>query len=185
VESALNEASGRIRLVLDPLGCERWGRTVEDQCSYSPPPEYGIRTLAGYEIRQAEEVVLPLVAASHYAELPEDAGLAAARECLGCLDGSDGGEISPDYWLVSEGRGFALSWVEGEIGFLSLLGVVSDQRRTGMGEALVRSAMALFAQRGSTRMEVSVNPRQPGSMAFYRSLGFTVAECHEYECCSC
>jgi len=185
VESALSEASGRIRLVLDPLGCERWDRTIEDQRSYSPPSEYGIRTLAGYEMRQAEEEVLPLVAASHYGELPEDAGLAAARECLGCLDGSGGGEVSPDYWLVAQGRGFALSWVEGGIGFLSLLGVVSDQRRSGIGEALVRSAMGLFAQRGCTRMEVSVNPRQPGSMAFYRSLGFTAAECHEHECCSC
>jgi biotin carboxylase/GNAT superfamily N-acetyltransferase len=185
VEAALSQAAGLLELDLAPLSCETWTRSIEDHVSYQAPPEHGIRRLAGLPLAEAEAVVLPLIAATDFGEYPEREGLARARECLDWLLEGSRGETSPDVWLVAEGRGIALGSARGETCYVSCLGVVSSHRKSGLGSALVRSIMALFAGRGCTRMEILVEPTQPGSTTLFRKLGFGPESQDESCCCSC
>ncbi|HEX3554025.1 MAG TPA: GNAT family N-acetyltransferase [Thermoanaerobaculia bacterium] len=185
VERALSEAADRVDFVVEPLACETWLRDVTDQRSYRPPAELGIRTLEGCDLQRAEELVVPLVAATYFAEFPETLGRVKAVHCLRWFEDGHRGDTSPSAWFVSEGRGVALGSARGDTCYVSLLGVVPEQRKSGLGEALVRSVMALFAGKGCIRMEIVVEPRQRGNMAFFRRLGFNLATCDDHQCCSC
>lgn len=185
VETSLTEASARIGLEVDPLTCEVFLRSVGDQLSYRPSAELGIRTLDGYDLEQAEELVVPLVAAAHFPELPEALGREKALGCVRWFEEGHRGETDPSTWFVSGGRGVALGSARGETCYISLLCVVPGQRKSGLGEALMRSAMAHYAANGCSHMEVVVEPRQPGNRAFFHKLGFNPARCDDHDCCSC
>lgn len=186
VEGSLSRAAEQIEFGLTPLECETWTRTIGRDASYRAPAEQHVRSLADSPNGEVNEIVLPLVARTQFGELPEALAAENARSCLHCLAGEHQGATAADLWLVAEDRGIALGSVrDGGVGYLSMLGVLPESRRTGLGETLVRSLMAAFAERGCDRLETLVDPRQPSSVALYQKLGFEPASREECMCCEC
>jgi len=185
VADALAAASAEIELELEPLVCERWVRALDDQATYLPLPEQGIRTLEDLSQEDARAIVVPLVAATHFGELPPAIARAKATDCVRWLEAGNKGETSPALWLVAEGRGVALGSFSGERSYISCLGVSPDSQGVGLGEALVRSLMALFARRGCNLMEEQADPRHTAGMGLFQRLGFVLEGADGQDCCSC
>jgi biotin carboxylase len=185
VADALARANAQIELELEPLTCERWVRDIDDQAGYQAPPEHGIRALEGLSLERAHAVVVPLVAATHFAEFPGALATAKADACVRWLEEGNKGETSPALWLVSEGRGVALGSYNGERCFISCLGVLPGNQGAGLGESLVRSLMALCVQRGCSVMEEQADPRHTAGMRLFERLGFVRDGADEQNCCSC
>jgi biotin carboxylase/GNAT superfamily N-acetyltransferase len=184
VEEALSNAAGLIEMDLQPIECEYWSRNLEDQGSYQPPLDLNIRTLSDYDIEQARNAVLPAVASANFGELPLKLSLEEAEKCIRWLEESNKGDTSPSLWVVAEG-GAALGSFSGETCYVSCLSVIPEHRHTGLGTALMRTLMSIFARQGRTRMEVIVDPREPGSSGLFRRLGFTMEVPGEQTCCAC
>jgi biotin carboxylase len=163
VQDALVKASSQIDFDLEPLNCIRWTRDIDDHRSYEPSTRHCITSLAAHDLEAARDIVIPIIAAAHFVELPHALALEEARHCVHWLEGGIRGETSPAFWLVAEDRGVALGSSRGETAYVSCLGVVPGALRSGLGEALVRSIMALFAQRGCKHLEVLLDPRSPAS----------------------
>lgn len=185
VEEALNKAAELIEMDLQPLGCECWARQIDDQASYQAPASHNIRTLRDEGIEEARLAVLPLVGAANFGELPTHLSLAEADKCIRWLEEGNKGETSPSLWLIAEGRGAALGSVCGEVCYVSCLSVIPDQRHTGLGTALMRTLMSMFAEQGCKKMEVLVDPREAGSSGLFRRLGFTMEVPGGQSCCTC
>jgi GNAT superfamily N-acetyltransferase len=65
-------------------------------------------------------------------------------------------------------------FTEKQVGILSDLAVREGQRGTGVGGALVESALEWFRGRGITRVELRTSARNGPSIDFYRKHGFRV-----------
>jgi len=185
VNEALSKAAQLVKLELQPLGCECWARKVDDQASYVPPTSHSIRALGDKNFDEARLAVLPLVGAANFGELPPQLSLVEADRCIRWLEEGNKGETSTSFWLIAEGRGAALGSVSGETCYVSCLSVVPDQRHTGLGTALMRTLMSMFAQQGCKKMEVLVDPREAGSSGLFRRLGFTMEVPGGQACCTC
>ncbi|MGH9970559.1 MAG: GNAT family N-acetyltransferase [Pyrinomonadaceae bacterium] len=184
VEEALQAAAGMIEMDLQPIECECWAREIEDQLSYQPPPEHHIRTLGDLDTNEARKAVLPIVASANFGELPPQLSLDEAEKCIRWLEECNKGETSPSLWLIADG-GAALGSVCDDTCYVSCLSVIPEHRHTGLGTALMRTLMSIFARQGQTRMEVIVDPREPGSSGLFRRLGFTMEVPGEQTCCAC
>lgn len=57
---------------------------------------------------------------------------------------------------------------------ITALVVRADQRRHGVGAALVETIAGVARQRGCFRIELTTRPDRPEALPFYTSLGFTV-----------
>lgn len=185
VEEAFGTASGHIDLDLEPVGCEVLTCPISRQASYRPPEELGIRSLAGVGLGRAEQEVVPLVASTHFRELPEAEGAEKALGCVRWLEAGNRGQTAPEAWFVAPRRGVALGSSRDGTAYVSLVGVIPESRRTGLASALVQSVMGYFAQRGCERMEVAVEADRPGGSGLFTSLGFAREECAADVCCSC
>ena len=85
-------------------------------------------------------------------------------------------------FLVAETRGrvvgacslvFSLStWSAGEVCELQDVVVTADERRAGVGRALLQAATALARSRGCLRLFLQAETANLGAHAFYRSQGF-------------
>lgn len=184
VEEALTAAAGLIEMDLQPIECECWSREIGDQRSYQPPAEHNIRTLGDYQTDEARKAVLPIVASANFGELPPQLSLDEAGKCIRWLEDCNKGETSTAFWLIAEG-GAALGSVCDDTCYVSCLSVIPEFRHTGLGTALMRTLMSIFARRGQTSMEVIVDPREPGSSGLFRHLGFTMEVPGERTCCAC
>jgi GNAT superfamily N-acetyltransferase len=186
VEQALTTAGSLIQLDLAPLECEHWIYEIGGPCSCGPlSHEHGIRTLEGSTLEEAQETVLPIIARSMFTELPLDLALAEARYCVRWLLGGSRGETSPALWVVAGDDGVALGSLAGETCYASCLGVVPGRRRSGLGEALVRSILVLGARHGCLQMRAETDPRQPSSGKLFRHLGFRPEVSIPRACCAC
>jgi ribosomal protein S18 acetylase RimI-like enzyme len=77
-------------------------------------------------------------------------------------------------WTGRELAGVALCWSSA---FVKDLCVSESQRGRGLGEALVRAAMVLFANRGAPVLSLKVHADNPsGAPRLYRRCGFEVVE---------
>ncbi len=184
VEQALTMAASAIEMDLRPIECECWSREIDDQRSYQPPAQYNIKTLDNYEFDEARKAVLPIVASANFGELPPHLSMEEAEKCIRWLEDCNKGETSPSFWLIADG-GAALGSVCDNTCYVSCLSVVPDHRHSGLGSALMRTLMSIFTRRGQTRMEVIVDPREPGSSGLFRRLGFTPEVSGEQTCCAC
>lgn len=63
-------------------------------------------------------------------------------------------------------------WVEGEECLLEDLFVRDDDRRGGLGAALVDAAIERARARGCRRMQLDVNEANPAALALYEEAGF-------------
>lgn len=185
VEQALSAAGGLIQLDLEPLACEQWVWEFGDPALREASLDHGIRTLEGCTLEEAQEIVLPLIARSSFAELPLDLALAEARQCVRWLLDGNRGETSPELWVVAGDRGVALGSFDGDTCYTSCLGVVPGERRSGLGAALVSSIQTLGARRGCVRMRAEIDPRQPASKNTFRHLGFQPEVSTDQTCCAC
>jgi RimJ/RimL family protein N-acetyltransferase len=52
------------------------------------------------------------------------------------------------------------------------MGIVEEHRGKGIGEALIRAALAQARQRGMTRVELTVRADNERAIALYRKIGF-------------
>lgn len=185
VVAALSEAAAKIELEMELLCCDRWTRAIADHRDYQPPAELGITSLAGYSLAEARQIVVPLVAAAHFGELPLAQAWAEAEACVRWLEEGNRGKTSPALWLVAEDRGVALGSYDGETCYISCLGVVPGKQGGGLGEALVRSLMALFAQLGCTEMEEWGDPRHLAGVGLFERLGFVRRGADGAACSTC
>jgi ribosomal protein S18 acetylase RimI-like enzyme len=64
-------------------------------------------------------------------------------------------------------------WTGADDCWLEDLWVGEDARRSGLGRAIVAAAFERARARGCRRIELDVNERNAGALAFYESLGFT------------
>jgi ribosomal protein S18 acetylase RimI-like enzyme len=77
-------------------------------------------------------------------------------------------------WTGRELAGVALCWSSA---FVKDMCVSESQRGRGLGEALVRAAMVLFANRGAPVLSLKVHADNPsGAPRLYRRCGFEVVE---------
>jgi ribosomal protein S18 acetylase RimI-like enzyme len=89
-------------------------------------------------------------------------------------------EFDPTLWFLAERDGdlvaCALHWKENERrGWLKDLVVRADERRTGLGRALVEQGLHAYAQRGVERVGLKVESTNPtGAMRLYERAGFEV-----------
>jgi len=183
VEHALSTAAQQIEFELDPLVWESWTREVGDHWSFRPSAGADIRVLDSSEREEVRKVVLPIVAAAYFSELPADLALKQANQYVDSLEEDSLDEASLPLWLVARDRGIAFGSVIGNTGSLLLLGVLPSYRRSGLGEALVRSMMAQFAQRGCTGIEALLDLRQPAAPGLFRRLGFVAEAADDKTCC--
>jgi len=172
VEQALVEAAASLDVEVEPLACLRLGREVEDHRDYTAPEGIQIRTLCGLPPAAVSEVVVPLIAASCYSELPEDLARTKARSCFDRLHQRASAHAAASSWLVAENAGVGFLQANGATCAGGCLGVIPPRHGDGVGEALVRSLLSLAARSGGTRMEVEVDPRQPRAVGLFRRLGF-------------
>lgn len=182
VATALREASSRIQLRLSPLDCEHWSRSITDHQNYVAPSSLDIRTLAGYTDDEARDCVTRIIASTQFGELPSELAVAQAQSCVKWLESGHRGATTPSFWLLSRDRAVALGSNDGAICFVSCLGVDTECRRAGLGTALVRSIMALFARKGCELMRVLLDPRNAAATALYEALGFEREASVEQSC---
>jgi biotin carboxylase len=183
--AALERAASEIQFEIAPLVCENWVRTIDSPLLFEEDNRFKIRTLEKYSLEEARDIVAPIVAAAHFGEYPLHQALEKARECIHWLEEGNRGETAPSFWLVAGDYGVALGSAMGDRCYASCLGVTLAHRGQGVGEALVRSSMSLFAERGCRTLEVTVDPRNMGNMAFYKRLGFVPENPVDNACCSC
>lgn len=67
-----------------------------------------------------------------------------------------------------------------QVGMIFDLVVRADQRRAGVGKALVDAALAHFRQRGLTYAQVNFDPNNASAAAFWPAQGFEVLLCEAY-----
>jgi hypothetical protein len=83
-------------------------------------------------------------------------------------------------WLVACNDGYvgAVQGVmdQGPIGAIQNVGVLPDFRGRGLGRALVRRALAGFAQAGLQRAYLEVTAQNDGAVQLYREVGFRRAK---------
>lgn len=105
--------------------------------------------------------------------------------CLGELDGCDrlirdirsrSGFVPEATWLVSSPAGDCAT-IQGVVdltglGAIQNVGVVPEHRRRGLGEALVRQALAGFRSVGIKRVYLEVTAENIVAVSLYRRIGF-------------
>ncbi len=78
--------------------------------------------------------------------------------------------------------GFITAGVERSGGFIIQIGVIPDQRRRGLGSALMVEAMRRMRVAGETAVQLAVNVNNPGAIQAYAQLDFvTVGRRARYE----
>lgn len=183
VNNSLEQSAAAIDIELAPLQCEYWTRDISEYASREAWGESGLQLLDKYSREQARAIVVPLIAAAHFGEYPSGEGLKNATECLEWVERGNRGDSGPETWMISPGGAVGLGSMAGDTCYISCLGVPVNERRKGIAKTLVQSMMALFAQRGCSRMRVLLDPCQPAPNALYQELGFHPEACAEQTCC--
>jgi GNAT superfamily N-acetyltransferase len=66
------------------------------------------------------------------------------------------------------------------VGYVHLVGVREDSRRTGLGRRLYGEFETLVRHRGATALKAISIPTNHGSIAFHRALGMSATEVADY-----
>lgn len=88
--------------------------------------------------------------------------------------------VQPELFLValadSRVIGTCMAGFDGHRGWVHLVAVAPEQRRRGVGSALMRRAEALLARIGCPKLNLQVRTSSPEAVGFYERLGFRVEE---------
>lgn len=86
-------------------------------------------------------------------------------------------EFDPELWFLAQAggelAGAALCWTSA---FVKDLVVHESWRRRGLGEALLRHVLAVFAARGAPAVELKVDAGNAAALGLYERLGLRVVE---------
>jgi ribosomal protein S18 acetylase RimI-like enzyme len=72
--------------------------------------------------------------------------------------------------------GTAMAGFDGHRGWLHLVAVLPERRRSGVGAALLRRAEELLADMGCPKLNLQVRASSPEAVGFYEKLGYRVEE---------
>lgn len=72
--------------------------------------------------------------------------------------------------------GTVMGGYDGHRGWVYAVAVHTDHRRRGVGSALMRRVEAALADRGCLKVNLQVMASNPGAVAFYEKLGYSVEE---------
>ena len=88
--------------------------------------------------------------------------------------------VQPECFLIAliEDRivGTIMAGFDGHRGWVYYVAVLSEQRRQGIGQALMTAAEQALAQLGCRKINLQVRPDNNTVLAFYRSLGYAIEE---------
>lgn len=96
---------------------------------------------------------------------------------LVAVDAAGGGVLG---YLVGGGGQRAPMFVVRRVGMIFDLAVQPDQRRAGIGRALVEQALEHFRERGMAYAQVNFDPNNPAAAGFWPRLGFETLLCEAY-----
>jgi ribosomal protein S18 acetylase RimI-like enzyme len=89
-------------------------------------------------------------------------------------------EVQPELFFVAESEGEVVGTVmggyDGHRGWVYAVAVRPQQRRRGVGTALLQGVEAALAARGCLKVNLQVHTANPGAVAFYEKLGYGVEE---------
>jgi ribosomal protein S18 acetylase RimI-like enzyme/formate-dependent phosphoribosylglycinamide formyltransferase (GAR transformylase) len=177
VEDALAWASSSITVELAPVECQRWTRRLDPSPANAMPPEdaaaletataHGIRSLADLPAADAYQLAVSYVADIMFGELPRAEALQEAK-CT--VDQEYKRGVPAGVYLP--GQGLTLGFTDGDTGYVCCFGVLPDQRRSGIGSALMAAQLTAFARGGVTTAVSETDPRLPLAAALLRRYGF-------------
>ena len=72
--------------------------------------------------------------------------------------------------------GACMAGYDGHRGWLYAVAVLSDQRRTGAGTALVKTAMQSLKDIGCIKVNLQIRPTNTEVANFYKALGFSIED---------
>lgn len=88
--------------------------------------------------------------------------------------------VQPELFLVAvvdfEVIGTCMAGFDGHRGWVHLVAVAPQQRRRGVGAALMKRAEALLTRIGCPKLNLQVRATTPEAVGFYESLGYAVEE---------
>jgi biotin carboxylase/GNAT superfamily N-acetyltransferase len=172
VEDALAWASASISVELAPIQCQRWTRPLDPADAMRAVPgdqgEQTVLSLADLPVADARQLAVSYVADIMFGELPRAEALSEAECTVGCeyQRGAPAGVYLP-------GQGLMLGFTDGDTGYVCCFGVLPEQRRSGIGSALMTAQLAAFARCGATTAVSETDPRLPLGAALLRRSGFT------------
>ncbi len=70
--------------------------------------------------------------------------------------------------------GFIVAFMRDDGGYIAYLGVARENRKQGLGQALVEYVQGIFAARGAPRISLHVRTTEDAAISFYRKLGYVV-----------
>ncbi|HEX7631532.1 MAG TPA: GNAT family acetyltransferase [Lacunisphaera sp.] len=86
--------------------------------------------------------------------------------------------VNPEWFLVAESGGQIVGAVmagyEGHRGWINYLAVDPQQRRAGLGRALMAEAERVLRAAGCPKINLQVRPENKDVIAFYEAIGFAV-----------
>ncbi|HEX4060855.1 MAG TPA: GNAT family N-acetyltransferase [Streptosporangiaceae bacterium] len=169
VEDALAWAAASISVELAPVRCQRWTRPVSPADATRPVPGgHEVLSLAWLPAADGRRLAVDYVADIMFGELPTDEALREA-ECTVATEyqrGTPAGVYLP-------GRGLMLGFTDGGTGYVCCFGVRPEQRRSGIGSALMTAQLAAFARAGVSTVVSETDPRLPLAATLLHRSGFT------------
>jgi ribosomal protein S18 acetylase RimI-like enzyme len=89
-------------------------------------------------------------------------------------------KTQPELFLVAVDAervvGTAMAGFDGHRGWLHLVAVLPERRRSGVGAALMHRAEELLAGMGCPKLNLQVRASSPEAVGFYEKLGYQVEE---------
>jgi ribosomal protein S18 acetylase RimI-like enzyme len=89
-------------------------------------------------------------------------------------------KVQPELFLVAELSGDVVGTTiagdDGHRGWLHLVAVSPDHRKTGIGRVLVEEAARRLRERGVPKVNLQIRGENAGVVAFYERLGFQVED---------
>ncbi len=123
---------------------------------------------------------------AYYASFRDRPGFTgeSAEEWIG--ENAEDEDFKPEWSLLAlSGQapvGFLTAATDNRDGFIVQFGVIPEQRRLGLGSALVVESMRRMSADGATAVQLDVNINNPGAILSYQKLGFvTVGRRARYE----
>ncbi len=168
VEDALAWAASSVSVELAPVQCQGWTRPLSPADAVrAAPGEQEVLSLADLPAADARRLAVSYVADIMFGELPPAEALSEA-ECTVDREyqrGTPAGVYLP-------GQGLMLGFADGDTGYVCCFGVLPEQRRRGIGAALMTAQLAAFARCGASMAVSETDPRLPLGATLLRQSGF-------------
>jgi ribosomal protein S18 acetylase RimI-like enzyme len=87
-------------------------------------------------------------------------------------------QVQPELFLIAEANGEVIATVmvgyEGHRGWLNYLAVAPKHRRQGVGQRMVKAAIAQLAEMGCAKVNIQIRSTNQEVIKFYNHLGFEI-----------